>query len=412
MKLAYVIPSCGVSGGIAVVCQHANRLLKRGHEVYLLDQSGVCRIDWFPGQRVPILRIDHGVSGLDAIIATGWSTSFVVAELPARHKFYFVQSDETRFHPSDSEWCHITRLSYLLNFQYLTEAKWIQKWLCDEFGHAAGLVPNGVDPNLFHPSEPIAKRENRPRVLLEGAIGLPFKGMEQAFAAVSGLDVDVWCISSFGKPPRSWKVDRFFESVPISEMKRLYSSCDVLLKLSRVEGFPGPPLEMMACGGACVVGWARGYDEYIVPDYNALVVDPLDIAGARAAVKRLIEDKELRARLIRNGQETAAAWRWEPSIDKLESYLLATVRADIPRSEWSGGREADRSIAFFYRRLRDEALSRSQAPPTPLEPAEHMVRLLLKNSWFKKCSSIAYHAVRILRRCYRRLYAVQLGRNG
>ena len=168
----------------------------------------------------------------------------------------------------------------------------------------------------------------------------------------------------------------------------------------------------MACGGACVVGWARGYDEYIVPDYNALVVDPLDIAGARAAVKRLIEDQELRARLIRNGQETAAAWRWEPSIDKLEAYLLATIRADLPRNGGPSGRDADRSIAFFYRRLCDEAVSRSQGRTTPLELAEHMVRLLLKNSWFKMCRSIAVHAVRTLRRFYRRLYLGQLGRNG
>jgi hypothetical protein len=378
--------------------------------VYLLDQSGKCRIDWFPGQRVPILNADDGMSGLDALIATGWSTSFVVAELPARHKFYFVQSDETRFHSPDSESCHVTRLSYLLNFHYLTEAEWIKKWLLESFGHEAALVPNGVDPTLFHPAEPIAQKTGRPRVLLEGAIGLPYKGMEQAFAAVSGLDAEVWCISSLGKPASNWRVDRFFETVPISEMKRLYSSCDVLLKLSRVEGFPGPPLEMMACGGACVVGWARGYDEYIVPDYNALVVDPLDIAGARAAVQRLIDDKELRIKLIRNGRETAAAWSWEPSIDRLEAYLLKTVGADAPCSEWSDGRGADRSIAFVYRRLCGDAHKGSLDSWAHLEPAEHVVRLLLRKEWFKKSTSIAYHVLRGFWRFARRLVVGPLDR--
>ena len=36
MKIVYFIPGVGVSGGIAVVCQHANRLLQRGHQVYLV----------------------------------------------------------------------------------------------------------------------------------------------------------------------------------------------------------------------------------------------------------------------------------------------------------------------------------------------------------------------------------------
>ena len=101
-------------------------------------------------------------------------------------------------------------------------------------------------------------------------------------------------------------------------MRKIYSSCDILLKMSRVEGFFGPPLEMMACGGTAVVSKVTGYDEYIVDGYNALVVEMGDVNRARAAVKRLIEDPELRKRLIANGQQTAKNWRWEQTIDILE----------------------------------------------------------------------------------------------
>src|SRR6185312_16349777 len=101
MKIAYLIPSCGVSGGVAVICHHANRLLKRGHEVILLTETLDSGLDWFPNQNVPILSLKQYPIGLDILVATGWSTSFLVANLPAKHKFYFVQSDETRFHPED-----------------------------------------------------------------------------------------------------------------------------------------------------------------------------------------------------------------------------------------------------------------------------------------------------------------------
>jgi glycosyltransferase involved in cell wall biosynthesis len=161
---------------------------------------------------------------------------------------------------------------------------------------------------------------------LEGPIDIPFKGMEDAFLAVQDLDCEIWCISSAGKPRSGWRCDRFFEKVPMIDMKRIYSSCDIFLKMSRIEGFFGPPLEMMACGGACVVGEVTGYDEYIVHGYNALVVREGDVEGAKNAVRELIQDIALREKLIENGKKTASLWRWEPSIDELERIYRVGIR--------------------------------------------------------------------------------------
>lgn len=80
-------------------------------------------------------------------------------------------------------------------------------------------------------------------------------------------------------------------------------------------------MEMMACGGTCVVSEVTGYDEYIVHGYNALVVPMGDIAAAKSAVQQLILDTGLREQLTENGRRTAGAWRWEPTIQKLEEFL-------------------------------------------------------------------------------------------
>lgn len=348
MKIAYLIPGCGVSGGIAVVCQHVNRLQRRGHEVYLVSESAEREISWFPNQRVPIVGLQSFPKDLDVLVATAWSTTFRVAVLPAKHKFYFVQSDETRFHSKNSAWEHITRLSYAVGYNYLTEARWIRQWLSDGFGHQAELVPNGLDDSIFFPSEPLVPKGDKPRVLLEGAIGLPYKGMAEAFEAVKDIDVEVWCVSSYGKPEKAWKCHKFFEQVPMTEMHRIYSSCDILVKLSRVEGFFGPPMEMMACGGAVVVGEVTGYDEYIENEVNALVVDPLKPQQAAAAIKRLIEDKALRERLLANGKSTAARWQWEASIDTLERYFLDVI-IGVRGVELNPTKsDLAKSTAFFY----------------------------------------------------------------
>ncbi len=352
MKIAYLIPGCGVSGGIAVVCQHVNRLLSRGHEVLLVSETNDILINWFPYQLVPIIPLAEYPNDIDILVATAWSTSFRVALLKAKHKFYFVQSDETRFHDPDSAWEHITRLSYAIDFNYITEAKWIKKWLTDGWGHVPLLVPNGLDQDIFFPTTPLTPRGHKTRVLLEGAIGLPYKGMRYAFEAMEHLDVEVWCVSSHGKPEKSWKCDRFFEHVPMTEMRDVYSSCDILLKLSQVEGFFGPPMEMMACGGAVVVGRVTGYDEYIVDESNALVVDALNPQEAANAIKRLIENPALKQKLITNGQKTASEWRWDTSIDTLEEHFKNVFNGIAGITLTDTKNDSARSAAYFYYQLR------------------------------------------------------------
>lgn len=397
MKIGYIVPSCSVSGGMAVICQHANRLLDRGHSVVMLSTVDVAPMTWFPNQRVPVYDIQKWKEELDIVAATGWSTAFWLYEVPSKAKCYFVQSDETRFHPEDSRWQHLTALTYFLQVNYLTEARWIRTWLKENFGHEAALVPNGLDTSIFNQCEPLQPKSAKPRILLEGAIGLPYKGMAEAFEAVSALDVEVWCVSSYGAPKTEWKCDRFFEHVPMQDMKKIYSSCDVLLKLSRVEGFFGPPMEMMACGGVSVVGKVTGYDEYIVDEQNALVVDPLDIEGARSAVERLIGDQSLRNKLIEAGQETVKQWRWETSIDALEDFYREILSKPECLTNYAQRAKHHKSLVFAYGSLSKSILPQeidTQHVANPLPP--HVIRLatLMANSaaflLFANCLRYAY----------------------
>ena len=178
--------------------------------------------------------------------------------------------------------------------------------------------------------------------------------MAEAYEAIAHEDVEIWIVSSLGRPPKHWRCDRYFEQVPMSQMRHIYSSCDLLLKLSRVEGFFGPPMEMMACGGSVVVGRVTGLDEYIQDGVNALVVDPESPEEATTAVRRLIEDPALRASLVRAGLQTAGAWRWEPSIDILERYYLdvSADRRGVQQSRAASQRSF--SISYFYGLLRGE----------------------------------------------------------
>lgn len=329
-KIAFILPGVGISGGVAVVFRHASMLMGAGHDVTIINVGLEGDGAWFSGNIAPIVHFSdqrkYLFDGFDLLIATGWQTTEWLERIPAKRRLYFVQSDERRFYDDEALKKKI-EATYRSDCEYFTEAHWIRKMLRDDFGHDSAYVPNGLDPDLFHPDEPLEPKpsDGRLRVLLEGPIIIPFKGMADAYAAVESLNCEIWIISSAGKPPANWRYDRFFESVKMSDMRRIYSACDVFIKMSRVEGFFGPPMEAMACGCSVVVGEVTGWDEYIVDEGNALVVEQGDVEGARAAVKRLLDDAVLRDTFVEAGKKTAAAWTWEKSAEA----MLAVVEAPI-----------------------------------------------------------------------------------
>jgi len=198
----------------------------------------------------------------------------------------------------------------------VTMAGWICRWLKQEVGHNCDYVPNGIDAHRFHDVQPLEPKGRKLRILLEGPIVIPFKGMAEAAAAVADCtDCEIWIVSSAGRPQPGWRCDRFFEAVPHGDMAAIYASCDILLKMSRVESFSYPPLEMMATGGGVVVHDVTGLDEYAVDGENCLIVT--DVASARKAVRRLIDDSALRSRLGAAGRETADGMGWDRSMPSL-----------------------------------------------------------------------------------------------
>ena len=116
--------------------------------------------------------------------------------------------------------------------------------------------------------------------------------------------------------------DKVFSKISIEEAAEVYRSCDVLVKLSYVEGMFGPPLEIFHCGGTAIVYAVTGYDEYIQHDYNALVAEPDDEDAVINYLKTLKTDKQLLARLQNNAKITAAAWLdWQPASQNFMQML-------------------------------------------------------------------------------------------
>lgn len=77
---------------------------------------------------------------------------------------------------------------------------------------------------------------------------------------------------------------------------------------SRYEGFGLPPVEAMALGVPTVVSTAGALPE--VCGDGALQVDPSDVQGLAAALRRLLDDEAFRQDLTRRGLAQASRYRW------------------------------------------------------------------------------------------------------
>lgn len=359
MKIAFITPVNGISGGLYVVYQHAHHLADRGHEVEILIASlGLgLKVNCYPGFRLRTRSLEEAIESktqYDILIATWWETFFDLFMLPAGRYLYFVQSDERRFYPSGSpEIPRIEETYRCFAVGYITEARWIKDWLDQEFGIKAAYAPNGVDTRLFHPSvKPLFPKKDRIRVLVEGPGNQPFKRLDLAFRVVAQVpNIEVWFVNSDGFTRPQWKYQKRFTHVPLQKMPRIYRSCDILVKLSVVEGFFGPPLEMMACGGTALVSKVTGWEEYVRDEENALVVDLDNEEQAVAALKRLVESKELRDRLSAEGLRTAQGMDWTERCREFADQL-ERMAEEIPQSN------ASVSESEFYWKIRQPIVLR------------------------------------------------------
>ena len=307
MKILFVLGSLAISGGHYVVLQHAEYARAVGHDVTIavLVRDTHEHVSWHPSlATVRIVYLDelNEVQGesFDIAVATYWRTALELHRFKARQYTYFVQSIESRFY--DESLVRMRALvdrTYELGLSGITEATWIQHHLQQQYGSVFLLARNGIRKASYAESGAVhaPRIPGKLRVLVEGPFGLVIKNTARTVRlAAKSRARETWLLTSSDV---SWYpgVDRVFSRVPIDRVAEVYRSCDVIVKLSLVEGMFGPPLEMFHCGGTAVVYDVSGHDEYIVDGRNALIATMHDEAAVVAHLNRLCDDPQLLARL-------------------------------------------------------------------------------------------------------------------
>jgi glycosyltransferase involved in cell wall biosynthesis len=89
------------------------------------------------------------------------------------------------------------------------------------------------------------------------------------------------------------------------DVRDLYGAMDIYVLASYREGFPRSAVEAAAMGLPLVLTSIRGCREVVTDGVNGLLVPPGDAAALEAALRRLIDDPDLRARFGRVNRQAA-----------------------------------------------------------------------------------------------------------
>lgn len=352
MRITFVLPQAGLSGGVRVVAIYADRLQQRGHEVTVVSlpprpltlknkvKTFLKTFHWPHPTPKPShldhLPIDHrvlethrpivdsDVPEADVIIATWWETAEWVNRLsPSKgKKFYFIQHHEVFENlPIDR-----VRATYHLPLRQIAVSQWIINTLELEYGlRNVHLVPNSVDFNFFNAPE--RTRQQRPTL---GFIYSPatFKGCDLTIAALNKVRqvIPNLRILAFGSSRPSTDLPlpqqtEFMLAPAQDKIPTIYASCDYWIFSSRAEGFGLPILESMACGTP-VIATKAGAAPELVGNGGGILLKGWNAEEMSAAIVAAFETKEKDWQKMSSlAREIASCYSWDDATTLFEQAL-------------------------------------------------------------------------------------------
>lgn len=171
----------------------------------------------------------------------------------------------------------------------------------------------GWSPSRFAPAKPLAK--DRLVILFVGSVGVR-KGVPHLLEAwrnsgIAGELVLAGSIEPALKPMIKHYADpsiRYLDFV--SDLGSLYRSADIFVFPTLEEGGPQVTYEAAGCG-LPIVTTPMGAARIVQNDRNGIVVEPNNPGGLADALRRLVSNSELRARLGRQAAIDAQQYTYE-----------------------------------------------------------------------------------------------------
>jgi glycosyltransferase involved in cell wall biosynthesis len=391
MKITYLLPGWGHTGGSQVLYKFMEMLASRGHEVYAATPDE--RVHWIPGyiekvasilssrpglysfakqvgmKYLPVGRFRtllgaNGVNRIlrqnrglishwrksDVTVATFYWTAYAAFALSAEtNPLYHMQHWDEVFLENESD-RKCARLTYRLPLGLISNSTWLQETVRRRVGKDSQLLLPGVDTDQFYPrvgSDEKFAASSKVRILSYYS-PVPFKGWKDALEAMKivyrelGTKQLQWTVFG-GRPPEPVDVPvNFVGRIFGEELAELYSSSHIVFMPSWYESFPLPPLEAMASGAAAIVT-GTGTEDYAVDGINSLVLPARNPRRLADGLISLIDDRQKAKSIAESGLNTARRLTWACATNRLEQIL----QSPRPEDRQAEKEEAAVGVASF-----------------------------------------------------------------
>ena len=362
MKITFVLPTLGLTGGMRVLSIYTELLQKRGHKILIVstpprqptlieqlksllrgrgwesvpekEESHFDKVDVERRVLETNRRItDLDVPDADIIMATWWETAESVAKLSNSKgaKVYFLQHYEAFDYIPKGR----VEATWRLPMHKIAVAQWLADIARNEYGDlSVSLVPPTVDTKQFYDPELRSKQQQSKQSV--PTVGLyysttPWKGCDIALKAfsIAAKKIPNLRLVAFGSgetPPADLPLPdntEYIMSPTQDQLRESYSRCDAWLFSSRSEGFGLPIIEAMACGTP-VIGTPAGAAPELLAGGGGILVkleDPEDMALAIEQICQL-SDAQWRE-MSEKALETVINYTWEDATDLFEAALYA-----------------------------------------------------------------------------------------
>ena len=338
LNITYVMTWTGICGGSKIILEHANRLTDIGHKIRLISHDE--KPTWFnlnenvefiqvPWDKVLCQAIHHDT---DVIVATYWREIYECVEQKIAPVIYFEQGD---YHLFDLKKLDSRTFDYInkqlktINFIY-TVSNFAKDKLKQIYNVEPIVIPNAVDNNVFYYKPHI--KNDIPNITIIGSEEAEFKRIQNIIDAIKIVKAEGYKIKLNWITPTVPTKNNDLEPIvnpPQKVIGDTLRKTDIYVCASMYESFCLPVLEAMTCGAAIITTNNGGNMDFVKENINALIIEKDNIEDIVEKIKIVLNDEELKEKLVKNGVEEAAQYSWDYTIGKIEKYYQEIANYEV-----------------------------------------------------------------------------------
>jgi glycosyltransferase involved in cell wall biosynthesis len=342
ISIAFILraPIAQVGGGYKNIFRLANYLADQGHEVDIyvepiahLEGKSDSEIVEFChssfGKSAAQIYIGHNaIKATDIAIATNWPTAFVVDSLMnTRCKAYLIQDFEPDFYEYESDLYNEAAKTYDLPLRKVTLGRHLARLFEEKDRMPVAFVDFGIDHSVFNPENRKKSDDGLLRILFFARRALKRRGYEigiealkELYKSYPQLQIYFYGAEENDALPFPYTNLGFLSSAELGAAMR---NADIHLSFS-LTNISFVPFEAMACGCAVVEAKVPSVEAMVEDGKHCLLAEPQPDA-VMAALRRLIQDGDLRSRIAKAGMEFVREKTWENSCKQFEGIIYDSL---------------------------------------------------------------------------------------